>query len=447
METTENNKTTTAIPKTSNMLLQVKDLHTYFFTEEGVVRAVDGVSFGIKKDEILGLVGETGCGKSVTALSILKLIRTPGEIVSGTVLFNGKDLSDLNENEIRHYRGNNITMIFQDPMNSLNPVLKIGEQIREVYLLHQMNFLKEERAQRIQNNNELKTELEQLMAEKARLHPKEEDTRDASAVENSENKQSEISEHELQIDNRIQELQTLIKKKISIEDIANEEAAKILTQVGIADSHQILDRYPHELSGGMRQRVMISMALACESQLLIADEPTTALDVTIQAQILELIRNLKKRLHNSVLLITHSLGVIYELCDKVAVMYSGNIIEYGDVKEIMQKPFHPYTKGLLSSIPKVLKSSRDKKLSTIPGSVPNLIYPPDGCRFHPRCQFAMNICNKVKPVLSKPTETAPKFSKVACHLYNPLRNDPQKKELFEKLEIKEDIFEIDGGIL
>jgi oligopeptide/dipeptide ABC transporter ATP-binding protein len=781
--------------KSNEVLLSVKDLKTYFYTEEGTVKAVDGVSFDINHDEILGLVGETGCGKSVSALSILKLIRHPGKILSGKIEFEGRDLVPLTEEQIRRIRGNDITMIFQDPLNSLNPVLKVGHQIAEVYLLHQIDILQEkldyalthnaenrlklEKAKRTldfekkpldiqkifntigknaaaitalrdklaadesyQETQNARTELETILNKqvdsihaivdqmdmqsgekefffsKIRLAPrkirnmdikelqreikillrelnpkdiihikeeqdgeleeserqkiieelektqsqlmelsfalksfwkemgpydkvialseKESKKRDAikaelelvshqsrmrtdriiryiKVVESNEAKieqftqdfeelisitdQAEFTQkrdkilsniqnlqtiekvndlvreyndidhveqnrdkfkHEIEelrmeealkelsvkksqtkvhyrklkneyeavskdyfekqyefqdskglkrigfpineekyqklkyilnelkkqqvslyreidglkwdlktefetvhridessfppkvveqikslqqkvdsvrinrdrkdelelqlspiiqftkdIENEIEELKVLVRRRIKLMDIALEESAKIIKSVGIADSRRIIDRYPHELSGGMRQRIMISMGLACQSKLLICDEPTTALDVTIQAQILELIRELKARLGNSVLFITHNLGVIYELCDKVAVMYAGNIVEFGDKNLIFNDPLHPYTHGLLGSIPRVKPEDRHKRLTIIPGMVPNLIFPLPGCRFNPRCSHAMNICRQIRPQLYKQENG----NSVACWLF------------------------------
>ncbi len=396
---------TNEIPKDST-LLEVKDLTTYFYTEEGVVKAVDGVSFSIKKDEIMGLVGETGCGKSVTALSILKLIRYPGKIVSGNISFNGIELTDLSEEKIRHYRGNEITMIFQDPTNSLNPVFTAGYQIAEVFMLHQKEDMEVEAKELNAQVAQRKIELKGLKVDLAN---------------------AETPEAKEEIQAKIDELSSQRLKKYKAMDVAHKRSADMLEIVGIADPEGILERYPHELSGGMKQRVMIAMGLACNSKLLICDEPTTALDVTIQAQILELIRDLKRRLKNSVLFITHDLGVIYELCDKVAVMYAGKVVEYGTVDNIFKKPLHPYTNGLLGAIPRVNRENRDQRLSVIPGTVPNLIFDLPGCRFHPRCPHAMQICQKYRPELI-PNENR----KVACFLFDE-KMKAEKPELFEKL--------------
>ena len=322
-----------------------------------MVRAVEGVSFKIFKGETLGLVGETGCGKSVTALSILQLVRPPGKIENGKVIFNGEDLLKKTKSEMLKYRGKDITMIFQDPLNSINPVFKIGEQISEVFLLH----LEDE-----------------LLVEALK----------------SENK--------------------------SVYSLAREWSEQLLKDLNIPAPEAIFDRYPHELSGGMRQRVQIAMALACGPDLLIADEPTTALDVTIQNQILKLMEELKVKYDTSILYITHDLGIISKMCDRVAVMYSGYIVEYGDIKRLFSIPYHPYTKGLIASIPIVGK--KRETLQIIPGTVPNLIYPPSGCRFHPRCEYCFEPCESKRP---NSIEVEQNYY-VACHLY-----DPQYKELAE----------------
>ncbi|MHA2182574.1 MAG: ABC transporter ATP-binding protein, partial [Promethearchaeota archaeon] len=327
-----------------------------FYTEEGVVRAVEGVSFKIYEGETLGLVGETGCGKSVTALSILRLVRPPGEIKSGKVFYEGEDLHQISEQDFLKYRGNRITMIFQDPLNSLNPVFKVGDQISEVYRLHMEN---------------------ELLIEAA-------------------------------------------KKGTSIYDVARKWSQKVLKDLNIPMPRIIFDRYPHELSGGMRQRIQIAMGLACSPKLLIADEPTTALDVTIQNQILQLMKDLKKKYNTSILFITHDLGIISKMCDRVAVMYSGFIVEYGDIEKLFITPYHPYTRGLISSVPVVGK--KREILEVIPGMVPNLIYPPSGCRFHPRCRYCFEPCDSQVP---KSIETEPDYF-VACHLY-----DPEYKDLAE----------------
>jgi len=336
-----------------NVILSVENLTTNFYTEEGVVHAVEDVEFKIHKGEILGLVGETGCGKSVTALSILQLIRPPGKIEKGTVKFGKINFLKSGENEVLPYRGNEITMIFQDPLNSLNPVYKVGKQIIEVYLLHKE---KELLLEAVKDNNK------------------------------------------------------------SIYSVARDLSIELLRNLRIPNPELIVDQYPHELSGGMRQRVQIAMALVCSPKLLIADEPTTALDVTVQNQILKLMKDLQKEYNTSILFITHDLGIISKMCDKIAVMYSGKIIEVGKRKTVLTKAFHPYTKGLIKSIPIVGK--KKEMLETIPGTVPNLIYPPSGCRFHPRCEYRFKPCDSIVPK----TIEAESNHYVACHLYDPKYN-------------------------
>jgi len=334
----------------NHAILDVKDLTTYFHTEEGTVHAVEGVSFKIYQGEVLGLVGETGCGKSVTALSILRVIRPPGKIEKGSVIFNGESLLIKPESEMLKYRGKDITMIFQDPLNSLNPVFRIGKQISEVFLLHMEN---------------------EMLAEASKFPDK------------------------------------------TIYGIAREWSIDLLRELNIPFPQVIIDRYPHELSGGMRQRVQIAMGLACRPKLLMADEPTTALDVTIQNQILKLMKELGKKFNTTILFITHDLGIISKMCDRVAVMYCGSIVEYGDIKKLFTKPYHPYTRGLIASVP--VMRERQQQLEVIPGMVPNLIYPPSGCRFHPRCKHCFEPCDSKVP---NQIEVEPGYF-VACHLYDP----------------------------
>jgi peptide/nickel transport system ATP-binding protein len=294
-------------PRGERPLLEVSGLRTSFATRDGIVRAVDGISFGVDRGEIMGLVGESGCGKSVTSLSIMRLVPTPGRIEAGTVTFEGRDLLKLRPEQMRSIRGQQLAMIFQQPTSSLNPVWDVGRQIGETLEIHKGMRRKE-----------------------ARLR-----------------------------------------------------SLELLRLVGIPDPERRLRSYPHELSGGMAQRVMIAMALACEPDLLIADEPTTALDVTIQAQILDLLRNLRDELGTAIILITHDLGVVAEMCDRVAVMYAGEIVEQTDVGRLFRDPRHPYTRGLIGSIP--VPGEVDHELAVIPGNVPNLIDLPGGCRFAPRC--------------------------------------------------------------
>jgi len=342
--------------KEQEVILDVKDLTTRFYTEEGTVYAVEGISFKIYKGEVLGFVGETGCGKSVSALSILQLIQPPGKITHGTVNFLTEDLLKKSSKEILSYRGNKITMIFQDPINSLNPVFTVGKQISEVFFLHK--------------------------------------------------------EEELMIEASTQENKGLI-------DVVKERTLQILQDLNIPSPENVIDRYPHELSGGMRQRIQIAMAIACSPALLIADEPTTALDVTVQNQILKLMKDLQKNYNTSILFITHDLSVISKMCNRVAVMYCGSIVEYGAIKTIFKKTYHPYTKGLLAAVP-----SEGKKgdLKAIPGMIPNPIYPPAGCKFHPRCEFCFEPC---KSEIPKPIEIEPNYF-VSCHLYDPVYKEQNR---------------------
>ncbi|QTA37647.1 ABC transporter ATP-binding protein [Thermosipho ferrireducens] len=302
-------------------LLSVKNLKTYFYTEDGIVKAVDGVDFEVYEGETLGIVGESGSGKSVTSLSILRLLDEKGKIEDGEIIFEGKNLLELDEDEMRKIRGNDIAMIFQEPMVALNPVFTVGEQIMEAILLHQ-----------------------------------------------------DVSKNE-----------------------ARKMAIDMLKKVGIPEPEKRVDEYPHELSGGMRQRAMIAMALSCKPKLLIADEPTTALDVTIQAQILELMKELQREYGMAIILITHDVGVIAENADRVVVMYGGMVMETAEVKELFKETRHPYTWGLLNSIPRL--DIEQERLYNIPGIVPDPLHFPPGCRFNTRCEFVEGKCKKEIPPL------------------------------------------------
>jgi peptide/nickel transport system ATP-binding protein len=297
-------------------MLDIQGLRTYFYTEDGVVKAVDGVDLNVKRGETLGIVGESGCGKSVTSLSVMRLIGAPGKIIEGKINFDGTNLLSLSEKQMTQIRGNRISMIFQQPTTCLNPVFKIGDQVAEVLNIHQ----------------------------------------------------------------------SLGK------EAGWKRSVELLRMVGIPEPQKRVHSYPHEISGGQAQRVMIAMALACAPELLIADEPTTALDVTIQAQILDLMRDLREKTGTSIMLITHDMGVIAEMAERVVVMYAGQIVEEAPVKTLFAKPLHPYTQGLLGSIP-VLGRVREH-LDVIPGSVPNLLNPPPGCRFEPRCQMCQGIARE-----------------------------------------------------
>ena len=324
-------------PPAADVLLDVRDLRTYFHVMDGLVKAVDGVSFTIKRGETLGIVGESGCGKSVTSLSIMRLLDIPpGEIASGEIWLDGQDLLTLSPEEMREVRGNDVAMIFQEPMTSLNPVFTVGDQITEAVVQH------------------------------TRMSKKE----------------------------------------------AWNKAIESLRLVGISSPERRVKQYPHELSGGMRQRVMIAMALSCDPKLLIADEPTTALDVTIQAQILELIRKIQDETDSALMLITHDLGVVAEMVEDVAVMYAGRIVERGTVEDVLVRPKHPYTEGLLTSIPS--KGMRGSRLNVIKGTVPNPFNMPKGCNFAPRCPYRFEPCGAYDPRIedAHPPD-------VACWLYTP----------------------------
>ena len=311
-----------------NVLLEVKDLTTHFFTQDGVVKAVDGISYNVHEGEVLGIVGESGCGKSVSAMSVMKLIpNPPGRIVDGSVTFEGEDLVVMGEPRMREIRGNRIAMVFQEPMTSLNPVLTIGRQLTETLELHQG------------------------LSGQAAL----------------------------------------------------DRAAELLDRVGIPEPDQRLKDYPHQFSGGMRQRVMIAIALSCDPKLIIADEPTTALDVTIQAQILELMQDLAKEFGTALIIITHNLGVVARYADRVIVMYAGKIIEEGSAEEIFHNPMHAYTRGLLASVPR-LDATEHTKLQTIEGLPPDLVAPPPGCGFQPRCTTTPCKCSEGPPPIIEATK-------------------------------------------
>jgi peptide/nickel transport system ATP-binding protein len=329
----------------SDILLEVQNLKTRFQTDDGSFYAVDDVSFYVKKGQTLGIVGESGCGKSVTSLSVMRLIQKPGTIESGKVIFKGQNLLEKTDEQMRSIRGNEMAMIFQEPMTSLNPVFTIGDQIEEAVLLHQKNLSKKQ---------------------------------------------------------------------------ARERAIDMLRIVGIPAPEKRFFEYPHQLSGGMRQRVMIAMSISCNPELLIADEPTTALDVTIQAQILDLMRKLQKEFNAGMILITHDLGVVAEMCQDVAVMYAGRIVEFGTAEDIFYRPKHPYTRGLLDSIPHFETGHKLERLKTVKGMVPSLYNLPKGCRFADRCPYAQDDCRAIYPTL----ENLRGVHKVACH--HPLTEEVNK---------------------
>jgi len=325
------------VPADGNVLLRVEGLRTHFRTMDGIVKAVDGVSFEVANGTSLGIVGESGCGKSVTSLSIMRLVEKPGWIAGGHIYFRGKDLAALSEVEMQHVRGDDITMVFQEPMTSLNPVFTIGTQVSEIIRVHRS-----------------------------------------------------VSRRE-----------------------AEARSVELLNMVGIPNAERRLKEYPHNFSGGQRQRIMIAMALANDPDLLILDEPTTALDVTIQAQILELVKDLQQRVNTAVMLITHDLGVVAEMSERVIVMYAGRIVEDGDVLTLLKDPMHPYTKGLLASIPSL--GHKGERLNVIKGAVPNPLRMPPGCKFAPRCPYVMERCNVDEPDLKAVDGKSDRM--VRCWLY------------------------------
>ncbi|MHA2294431.1 MAG: ABC transporter ATP-binding protein [Candidatus Hodarchaeales archaeon] len=373
---------------TNDVLVKIENLHTHFFTYAGVVKALDGVNLEIMKGETLGLVGETGCGKSVTARCIVRLVLPPGKIVDGRIFYGGRDLLQISEKQIQKIRGSRISIVFQDPATYLNPVMTIGDQLMETIRLHQ----------------DLRQEAIEL--EIAELKEKEEasnSTKLKKKVDKLENKLAQLKREDLK--RKVKASKKYLKK------VYYQNAIDILKTVRLPDPDSFLSRYPFELSGGMRQRCMIAISLSCKPDLLIADEATTALDVTIQAQVLHLLSELKDELNTSILIITHDLGVVANTCQRIIVMYAGTIAESAETIELFANPTHPYTNGLFSAIPKL---SEDKeKLEIIPGIVPNLIDPPSGCRFHPRCQHMQEVCSKTKPRLSR----LKKGHLVACHVF------------------------------
>jgi len=376
-------------------LLNIENLVVKFYTYEGIVEAIDGVNLNLKPAETLGLVGETGCGKSVTSLSVLVLVPPPGKIEGGSILLKTKDGStDLmrqNETSLRNIRGKDISMIFQDPRSALNPVYTVEDQIGEVFLHHRVKELCARALDEIEKDLSRAGSLKAFI-----IRPERRIYRKMLQNPNS---------FSLKILSKIP-IVSFYKGRLKKE--VRKEVIRVLRLMKIPDPQRVADMYPHELSGGMAQRVVIAMALGCEPRLLIADEPTTNLDVTVQAQILELIRELKGKFESSILYITHDLGVIAELCDRVAVMYAGNVCELAGVTEIFKNPFHPYTQALLESIPRP-----GKEFKSIEGEVPALINPPSGCRFHPRCPKATGLCSRQKPMWTE----VEKDHFVICHLY------------------------------
>jgi len=378
-----------------NEQLRVKDLIVRFYTYEGIVKAVEKANLQLRKGETLGIVGETGSGKSVTAFTIMALTPPPGRVEGGSVYFrrdNGDvvDMVKLPETELLKIRGREIAMIFQEPNAALDPLYRVGDQIAEAILAHRSREMinravKLTERELAQGNGGLGTKLE-LWAYKKML----------------KNGEPPL----LRVLGRLPVVRGVITRRLR--KVVREEIVELLRLMEIPDPERVVDAYPHELSGGMQQRIVIAIALACSPVLLLADEPTTSLDVTVQAQIIDLIMRLKKRFGTSVIYITHDMGVIAEISDRVAVMYAGNVVEVAPVKELFKNPMHPYTKALLEAIPRPGSSFK-----SIPGTVPNLVNPPSGCRFHPRCPYTKDICKRVAPRLVKVSED----HYVACLLY------------------------------
>jgi peptide/nickel transport system ATP-binding protein len=356
-------------------VLDIKDLRVDFQTYAGVVKALDGVMLSVGKGEALGLVGESGCGKSVTAAAVEGLLPDNASVVGGQILLNGVDLLKKTKKQMREMRALDVAIVFQDPMTFLNPVLTIGTQIGEVIDM---------------NEAAVEREAAKLVQEEQKASMKEGDGTAGAGVAKGKPGRG---------------LRKRTIRHLSVE---------AMKKVGLPDPDHVFDEYPHELSGGMRQRAMIAMAIARNPEVFIADEITTALDVTMQAQILDLLRALRREFESSILIITHDMGVVASICDRVAVMYAGSVVETAEIHEIFNKPLHPYTQGLLKAIPHVVREA--EKLDSIPGSVPDLIYPPTGCRFHPRCPYAWDLCSKVKPphIESEPGHW------VECHLYKEM---------------------------
>lgn len=427
----------------STVILRTDDLYTDFYTFEGVVKALNGVSVAVHQGETFGLVGESGCGKSVTVRSVMRIVQSPGKIVGGKILLffqdadreKSIDILKRSEAYMTSIRGDDISMIFQEASTSLNPVLSIGYQVGESFYFHRLGQMLEDTIEAV--NKKLsednffavkwwrRFQLSLYSRELSRIqrYEKEIDAIDNElyAIEEATDaktvrRRSMLNRRRDQIREKdplvqfVKRVPFLKRYQSDLRKTVRSHVVSLLNSLGVPNSERCVDSYPHELSGGMQQRIVIAIALACNPVLLIADEPTSNLDVTIQAQIVDLIKTLKEKIITSVLFITHDLGLVAEICDRTGIMYAGDVCEIAAVKEIFSNPLHPYTKGLLSSVP---KAEQVEKLSTIPGTVPNLISPPTGCRFHPRCPNAMEICKKEKPVMLEVSEG----HSVACHLY------------------------------
>ncbi len=425
-------------------LVETKDLYTNFYTFEGVVRALNGVALVVKRGETYGLVGESGCGKSVSVRSMMRIVQPPGRIDDGRIVMflnaedqhRGIDIVHRTEAYMQSIRGCDISMIFQEPGAALNPVLTVNEQVAESYRFHRMDSMLIETIESLRTEREaarrrplsawgkgvaiglLSRELDAIRRKDSRVQGID---NELYALENRNDRDAEERKEELSrrrdrarggdvLVGFARRVPFLRRYRRRVQATIDAHVQVLLRDLGIPNPANVAQRYPHELSGGMQQRVVIAIALACHPTMLIADEPTSNLDVTVQAQIVELIRALKKTTITSVLFITHDLGLVAEICDRVTVMYAGDVSETASVRDLFHRPLHPYTQGLLSSVPKPVQAN---ELAMIPGAVPNLIKPPSGCRFHPRCPHAMAICSREKPVT---IEHAPDHW-VACHLY------------------------------
>lgn len=376
-------------------LLEIEDLVLRFYTYEGVVKALEGIDLFLEEGETLGIVGETGCGKTMTGLSIFNLIPSPGQIEGGKVFLKTTeepmDLLTQKDDVLRKIRGKTISMIFQEPSTALNPVYSVNDQVAEVFMVHQKKELVQNVLDKLEEDLKKESQKNFFYKLQKRIYEK--------MLKNPESLSLKV----------LSRIPLVRRYQNRLKDELRNAVINILTEMEIPDPQRVADMYPHELSGGMQQRVVIAMALACNPELLVADEPTTSLDVTIQARILDLIRRLKARFKSSIMFITHDMGVIAEMSDRVAVMYAGTICEIANVVEIFKSPLHPYARALIESIPRP-----GENYKSIEGTVPNLIEPPTGCRFHPRCPTAMTVCKKITPELAE----VKKNHFVSCHLYS-----------------------------
>jgi peptide/nickel transport system ATP-binding protein len=427
-------------------LAETRDLFTNFYTFEGVVHALNGVSIVVRHGETYGLVGESGCGKSVTVRSLMRIVQAPGRIDSGAILLflgdgerqRGVEILARTETYMQSIRGSDISMIFQEPGTALNPVLSVRDQVGESFRLHRMVQMIEETLQDLEGHRAslggadprraaravqialLKAEAEGFRRYDARVRRIDGEIADLEGREDADARARRQALNAARDRARPRGGPSAVARRVPflrlyrrpLDATIRRHVVELLRSLGIPNPENVAERYPHELSGGMQQRIVIAMALACHPTLLVADEPTSNLDVTIQAQIVELIKDLKRSTITSVLFITHDLGLVAEVCDRVTVMYAGDVSETASVRELFARPLHPYTQGLLASVPKV---EQQEELSMIAGAVPNLIHPPAGCRFHPRCPRRMDVCAREKP----PTVEHSPDHWVACHLYPP----------------------------